>query len=53
MKISLCLKTDSNLNIRNQNNKIIVPKELKLKYNKKVIHKQITSKMSNKMGYIL
>jgi hypothetical protein len=25
MKISLCLKTDSNLNIRNQNNKIIVP----------------------------
>jgi hypothetical protein len=30
MKISLCLKTDGNLNIRNQNNKIIVPKELKL-----------------------
>ena len=44
MKISLCLQTDSNLNIRNQNNKIIVPKELKLKNSKKVIHKQITSK---------
>jgi late competence protein required for DNA uptake (superfamily II DNA/RNA helicase) len=44
MKKSLCLKTDSNLNIRNQNNEIIVPKELKLKNSKKVIHKQITSK---------
>jgi hypothetical protein len=44
MQISLCLKTDSNLNIRYQNNKIIVPKELKLKNSKKVIHKQITSK---------
>jgi hypothetical protein len=35
---------NSNLNIRNQNNKIIVPKELKLKNSKKVIHKQITPK---------
>jgi hypothetical protein len=41
---SLGLKTDSNLNIKNQNNKIIVPKELKLKNSKKVIHKQITPK---------
>jgi hypothetical protein len=44
MKISLGLKTDSNLNIRNKNNKIIIPKELKLKNNEKVIHKQITPK---------
>ena len=41
MKISLGLKTDSNLNIRNKNN---IPKELKLKNNEKVIHKQITPK---------
>jgi hypothetical protein len=44
----LALHLDSflewNLNIRNQNNEIIVPKELKLKNSKKVIHKQITSK---------
>jgi hypothetical protein len=32
------------LNIRNQNNKIIVPKELKLKNIKKVIDKAITPK---------
>ena len=44
MKISLGLKTDSNLNIRHQNNKIIVSKELKLKNSKKVIPKQITPK---------
>jgi hypothetical protein len=31
MNKSLGLKIDSNLNIRNQNNKMIVPKELKLK----------------------
>ena len=35
---------DSNLNIRNQNNKIIVPKELKLKNIQKVIDKAIISK---------
>jgi hypothetical protein len=32
------------LNIRNQNNKIIVPKELKLKNIQKVIDKAITPK---------
>ena len=31
MNKSLGLEIDSNLNIRNQNNKMIVPKELKLK----------------------
>ena len=35
---------DSNLNIRNQNNKMIVPKELKLKNIQKVIDKAITPK---------
>jgi late competence protein required for DNA uptake (superfamily II DNA/RNA helicase) len=35
---------DSNLNIRNHNNKIIVPKELKLKNIQKVIRKSITPK---------
>ena len=38
----LGLKIYSNLNIRNQNNNIIVPKELKLKNNQKVIDKAIT-----------
>jgi hypothetical protein len=44
MNKSLGLKIDSNLNIRNQNNKIIVPKELKLKNIQKVIDKAITPK---------
>jgi cell division protein FtsL len=35
---------DSNLNIRNQNNKMIVPKEMKLKNIQKVIDKAITPK---------
>ena len=43
-KKSLGLKIDSNLNIRNHSNKIIVPKELKLKYIQKEIRKPITSK---------
>jgi hypothetical protein len=51
MKISLCLKTDSNLNIGNQNNEIIVPKQLKLKNSKKVIHKQITSTTNGLIQY--
>ena len=40
MNKSLGLKIDSNLNIRNHNNKIIVPKELKLKniYRKKYVN---------------
>jgi hypothetical protein len=37
-------KINSNLNIGNQNNKIIVPKELKLKNSQTVIHKSITPK---------
>jgi hypothetical protein len=44
MKITLGLKIDSNLNFRNHNNKIIVPKELKLKNIQKVIGKPITPK---------
>ena len=39
-----CLEIDSNLNIWNQNNKIIVRKELKLKNSQTVIHKSITPK---------
>jgi len=39
MNKSLGLQIDSNLNIRNQNNKIIIPKELKLKNIQKVIDK--------------
>jgi hypothetical protein len=38
------LKLDSNLNIENQNNKIIVPKELKLKNIQKVMDKAFTPK---------
>jgi hypothetical protein len=38
------LEKDSNLNIWNQNNKIIVRKELKLKNSQTVIHKSITPK---------
>jgi hypothetical protein len=41
MNKSLGLKIDSNLNIRNQNNKMIVPKKLKLKNIRKVIDKAI------------
>jgi hypothetical protein len=44
IKKSLGLKIDSNLNIRNHNNKIIVPKELKLKniyYFSKTIGKKV------------
>ena len=44
MNKPLGLKIDSNLNIRNQNNQMIVPKELKLKNNQKVIDKAITPK---------
>ena len=44
MNKSLRLKIDSNLNIRNQNNKMIVPKELQLKNIQKEIDKAITSK---------
>jgi hypothetical protein len=44
MNKSLGLQIDSNLNIRNQNNKMIVPKELKLKNIQKVIDKAITPK---------
>ena len=40
IKKSLGLKIDSNLNIRNRNNKIIVPKELKQKNIQKVIVNQ-------------
>ena len=38
------MKIDSNLNTRNHNNKIIVPKELKLKKIQKEIRKPITPK---------
>jgi late competence protein required for DNA uptake (superfamily II DNA/RNA helicase) len=44
IKKSLGFKIDSNLNIRNHNNKIIVPKELKLKNIQKEIRKPITPK---------
>jgi hypothetical protein len=44
IKKSLGLKIDSNLNIINHNNKIIVPKELKLKNIQKQIRKPITPK---------
>ena len=44
MNKSLVLIIDSNLNIRNHNNKMIVPKELKLKNIQKVIDKAITPK---------
>ena len=44
MNKSSGLKLDSNLNIGNQNNKIIVPKELKLKNIQKVIDKAFTPK---------
>ena len=44
MNKSLGLQIDSNLNIRNQNNKMIVPKELKLKNIQKVINKATTPK---------
>jgi hypothetical protein len=44
MNKSLGLKIYSNLNIRNQNNNIIVPKELKLKNNQKILDKAITPK---------
>ena len=44
MNKSLGLKLYSNLNIRNQNNNIIVPKELKLKNNQKILDKVITPK---------
>ena len=44
MNKSLSLKIDSNMNIRNQNNEIIVPIELKLKNILKVIDKAITPK---------
>ena len=48
MKKSLGLKIDSNLNIQNHNNKIIVPKELKLKNIQKVICKPIMPKFQSK-----
>jgi hypothetical protein len=44
IKKSLGLKIDNNLNIRNHNNKTIVPKELKMKNIQKEIHKPITPK---------
>jgi late competence protein required for DNA uptake (superfamily II DNA/RNA helicase) len=44
MEKSLSLKIESNLNIRNHNNKIIVPKELKLKNIQKEIRNPITPK---------
>ena len=44
IKKSLVLKIDSNLNIRNHNNKIIVPKKLKLKNIQEEIRKPITPK---------
>ena len=49
MNKSLGLKLDSNLNIGNQNNKIIVPKELKLNI-QKVIDKAFTPKCKLKWG---
>ena len=44
MNKSSGLKLDSNLNIDNQNNKIIVPKELKLKNIQKIMDKAFTPK---------
>ena len=44
MNKSSSLKLDSNLNIGNQNNKIIVPKELKLKNIHKIMDKAFTPK---------
>ena len=44
MKKSFGFRLNSNLNIGNQNNKIIVPKELKLKNIQKVIDKAFTPK---------
>ena len=44
MEKSLSLKIDSNLNIRNHNNKTIVPKELKLKNIQNVMRKPIRPK---------
>jgi hypothetical protein len=44
MNESLGLTIDSNLNIINQNNKTIVPPELKLKNIQKLIDKAITPK---------
>ena len=44
MNKSSGLKLDSNLNIGNQNDKIIVPKELKLKNIQKVMDKAFTPK---------
>ena len=52
IKKSLGLKIDSNLNIRNHNNKIIVPKELKLKNIQKEIRKPITPKCQFKWDTI-
>jgi late competence protein required for DNA uptake (superfamily II DNA/RNA helicase) len=53
MKITLGLKIDSNLNIRNHNNEIIVPKELKLKNIQKVIRKSITPKCQLKWVHLM
>jgi hypothetical protein len=44
MNKSFGFRLNSNLNIGNKNNKIIVPKELKLKNIKKVIDKAFTPK---------
>ena len=44
MNKSSGLKLDSNLNIENQNNKIFVPKELKLKNIQKIMDKAFTPK---------
>jgi late competence protein required for DNA uptake (superfamily II DNA/RNA helicase) len=52
IKKSSGLKIDSNLNIRNHNNKIIVPKELKLKNIQKEIRKPITPKCQFKWDTI-
>ena len=52
IKKSLGLKIDSYLNIRNHNNKIIVPKELKLKNIQKEIRKPITPKCQFKWDTI-
>ena len=44
MNKSFCLKTDSDMNIRDHNDKIIVPKELNLKNIQKIIRIPITPK---------
>jgi hypothetical protein len=44
MKKSFCLKTNSDMNIRDHNDKIIVPKELNLKNIQKIIRIPITPK---------